>query len=525
MPTTNLTFHIEPQISSILARNPNLLKPSWDLNRVSDIVDSSSYRHIVDRESSPFITLLMNSDGILLKKISYSVWITCFAINELPADVRFDPKNIIVAMVSHSSAKAKLKRDEMQILLDGLVDQLVILEREGVIINEDNIHDNDVQISGENKEKKYKVYLFRGVCDKPATAMLTNMIECTGYYGFFDLIAGVDFPSGQGHVRSYVFLPEEQSTERTNQTYDFVIKALTKVSLKGTLNATNPNSKRQQVTDNFLGHKGPCALRRLKYFDVCQGFLVDPLHSLYAGCFKRFVCIELNDKYVQQNVTTVFNTIRYPSTSYRIPRSLSYFNDYKGNEYRIALLFGYRSFKNFIPDKNYQLLKILAFAAHIGEARFVTSDMVDDMNTLLDEFDLRLPDVYSCKEMVGVVHAVSHLAQCVAKAGPMSNWNTFSFESVVGFVKCIVKLMINNDILFMIQQVSITLYAEELIIGDQKFQCPNVMIGHVKTPSVYHIIRTSNVIEKLAFQREHLQPKSRNTSYLFFRYPNFRTST
>ncbi|CAF3322543.1 unnamed protein product [Rotaria sp. Silwood2] len=182
-PTTNLTFQIQPQICSILARNHKLLKPSLDLSRISDIVDSSSYRHIFNQESSSFITLLMNSDGVLLKKISYSIWITCFAINELPANVRFDPENIIVAMISHSSAKAKLKRDEMQILLNSLVDQLIVLEQEGVVVSENNTHDVDVKITGKFEEKKYKVYLFGGVCDKPAISMLTNMIVCTGYYG------------------------------------------------------------------------------------------------------------------------------------------------------------------------------------------------------------------------------------------------------------------------------------------------------------------------------------------------------
>ncbi|CAF3857793.1 unnamed protein product [Rotaria sp. Silwood1] len=335
MPTTNLTFQIEPQICSILARHPNLLTSSTDLNRVSDIVDSSSYRHIAEQESSPFITLLMNSDGVLLKKISYSIWITCFAINELPASVRFDPENIIVAMVSHSSAKAKLKRKEMQILLNKLVDQLIILEREGVTITENNIHDNSVESISELKEKSYKVFLYGGVCDKPATAMLTNMVECTGYYGCnLCTTEGIDIASGQGHVRSYVFLPDEQSTERTNQTHDFAVKNLRKMTLK----TTNHNSG----TDHFLGHKGPCALRRLKYFDVCQGFLVDSLHSLYAGCFKRLVSIELADKQIQKKITEVFDTIHYPSSSYRIPRSLSYLKVYKGNEYRMALLFGYR---------------------------------------------------------------------------------------------------------------------------------------------------------------------------------------
>lgn len=43
------------------------------------------------------------------------------------------------------------------------------------------------------------------------------------------LCLGIDFPSGQGRIRSYVFLPEEQATERTNQTYDFALESLKKV--------------------------------------------------------------------------------------------------------------------------------------------------------------------------------------------------------------------------------------------------------------------------------------------------------
>ncbi|CAF3322533.1 unnamed protein product [Rotaria sp. Silwood2] len=85
--------------------------------------------------------------------------------------------------------------------------------------------------------------------------------------------------------------------------------------------------------------------------------------------------------------------------------------------------------------------------------------------------------------------------------------------------------MVNNDILFMIQQVSITSHADELIIGDQNFRCTNVMFGSVTIPAAYDLVRSSNVIEKLAFQREHLQSTAKKQSYVFFRYPNFRTST
>ncbi|CAF3857779.1 unnamed protein product [Rotaria sp. Silwood1] len=303
--------------------------------------------------------------------------------------------------------------------------------------------------------------------------------------------------------------------------------------------------------------------------------------------------------------------------------------------------------------------------------------MIDEMNILLDEFDLRLPNMYSHKDIVPVVHAVSHLAECVARAGPMSNWNTFSFESVVGkqneisllgkydvcligsfarninsakaigtelknslellhqgwlavsstsfpavgkhfikqmlannhqalpsslrngsdrnssvrlrnktvathdldvllaqrwtphsytiyntafinnirfsnkvdafnntindscllykmsasrnlfvgFLNCIVQLKVNNDVLFIIKQVSITSHADQMVIDGQILRCNNVMFGKITKPIVYHMIRTSNIIEKLGFQYENSQSNATNPSYIFFRYPNFRTNT
>lgn len=40
-------------------------------------------------------------------------------------------------------------------------------------------------------------------------------------------------------------------------------------------------------------------------------------------------------------VASIFKSIRYPSTTYRIPRDLRSYATYKGNELRILLLFGY----------------------------------------------------------------------------------------------------------------------------------------------------------------------------------------
>lgn len=103
----------------------------------------------------------------------------------------------------------------------------------------------------------------------------------------------------------------------------------------------------------------------------------------------------------------------------------------------------------------------------------------------------------------------------------MSNSPIYS----VGFLKCIVQLSANNCVLFLVQQVSIQSYADELKIGNRNYRCNNVMYGNATLPTTYHLIRSSNIIEKLAFQPESSQSKTGTMPYFFFRYPNFRTST
>ncbi|CAF3331953.1 unnamed protein product [Rotaria sp. Silwood2] len=94
-PTINHTLHMEPQIRSVLERN-NLIKPKDNETVITDIVDSSFYRKLLSTEPNPFITLLINSDGAVVKSISRSIWITTFVINELSPSVRFNRENVQV---------------------------------------------------------------------------------------------------------------------------------------------------------------------------------------------------------------------------------------------------------------------------------------------------------------------------------------------------------------------------------------------------------------------------------------------
>jgi hypothetical protein len=171
-PTTNHVLRLEPQIRSILERN-HLVTPNKDENSIRDIIDAPFYRTILNTESDPFITLLMNSDGAVVKSISRSVWITSFVINELPSSVRFNRDNVIIGMLSVGSVKPN--KEEMQLFLELLVQELLHLERVGL--------EYTPFPSLTQMDKIVHVFLITAICDKPAASLLINHTESGGYYG------------------------------------------------------------------------------------------------------------------------------------------------------------------------------------------------------------------------------------------------------------------------------------------------------------------------------------------------------
>jgi hypothetical protein len=140
---------------------------------LSDITHGLAYEKILEMEPQPFLTLLMNSDGGLVKATSASVWITTFVINELPRKLRFLPENVVLGMLTTGGSKPK--KDEMFEIMFDMVNELRRLE-EGMAVYLH--HDN-----GNNSEQITKIFLLACTCDKPATSLLLNHKECIGFYG------------------------------------------------------------------------------------------------------------------------------------------------------------------------------------------------------------------------------------------------------------------------------------------------------------------------------------------------------
>jgi len=122
--------------------------------------------------------------------------------------------------------------------------------------------------------------------------------------------------------------------------------------------------------------------------------------------------------------------ICYPTTTVRVPRSIVKCMKLKANECRVLLLIGYPIFQKYLQDSYYQHLQKLAFGVAIGESSSISMEELEEMDLLLKSFVDEFP--YPERYIVQTIHSVKHFADTTKDFGPLSNYSTFNFESVIG---------------------------------------------------------------------------------------------
>ncbi|CAF1532838.1 unnamed protein product [Adineta ricciae] len=380
VPTTLCTFKILPQITAILDRNDLIDESNSNHSKISDVKDGSVRRAIACQErkldpTKKIVTLLLNSDGIVLKKFSRSIWICCVVINELPRRIRFNNDNIIICSISMGGTKPK--KDHFQDFVSDWIYELHQLEL-GFHISPPSLNTSFVKVHA---------YLIAAALDKPAAALVMNLKEHSGFYSCVQCtIRGTSVPVRDGSTRVFIRNKNENIKYRNNTLYDLCMTKL---------------SQKRMMEMWFTS--------RLELYSIHKNLNV------------------VEDK---------LDTIQYPTTTYHLPSQLRFFKTYKGNEYRLTLLFGYQYFKSILPEQYYQHLKLLAFAMGLAESTVLDNETIETIHVLIDEFDRLFPLLYSEKSVTSVVHSMSHIPQTLRDFGPMQNYSTFNFESVVG---CIVQ--------------------------------------------------------------------------------------
>lgn len=124
--------------------------------------------------------------------------------------------------------------------------------------------------------------------------------------------------------------------------------------------------------------------------------------------------------------------VRFPSTTTRRPRSITKFNKYKGNELRSLLLFGFFVFEGILRRRYYSHLLLLVLIMHLSESRCLDKNCVEDLRHLCTSFVSTFPRIYSTRHNVQVIHSLVHIPESVEAFGPLCNYSTFNFESLLG---------------------------------------------------------------------------------------------
>ncbi|CAM4985118.1 unnamed protein product [Rotaria socialis] len=331
-PISVVVFPLAPQIRSILERE-TVIMPTYELNQCDDLANSQRAQEIAIKEKQNNrvrnnVTLTLNTDGVLLKRISRSIWVTCACINELPRKKRYDINNMLICSVSTGDEKPK--KDEYSTILQDIVNELRFLEQVGF--------DVLLPLTVKTNNRTYThfhAFTIAAVCDKPAQAIMMNIKDPTGFFS----CGWCCIPGETNSSNSRYFVNDSRTPAmlRNNMTYDHFMKILN----------TNYVAK-DPSKDRACGHAGPCALRQLSYFEIGSSFCFDSLHGLYAGVFKKLMHLWLDTVRVDYSIKKQFSRleellkcIRYPTTN-RLPRALKYYTTWKANEYRMTLLFGYK---------------------------------------------------------------------------------------------------------------------------------------------------------------------------------------
>ncbi|CAF4396510.1 unnamed protein product [Rotaria sp. Silwood2] len=428
------------------------------INSMRDVYDGEVYRSLLGKvetnEINFIITLMMNIDGIAIGNATQeSLWIITCTINEIKRQERFKVHNAIIAGIC--SCFKKPTRTIMGLLLKPIVEQLIQLEK----------HHLFQMKAYHNEYKLIRTYLI-GVCnDKPANSLVQNAPEPIAKFGCTTCeIPGETVLSNSDEqishnktsstnkkkridthkIRVFPTSEDDQIKLRSTVRCELILGQLAKVQHHDYPVTSEEKSNLQ------LGYLGKCLLTELSYFDHGHSFLMDTLHTIYHGAFvsthlpsrvKRLLKFWFHSKYRTQqwsirqhlnHIETELQQFRFPSTTTRMPRTIMKYHRLKANELRVLLLITYPIFKNYLKPIYYKHLQLLSFALHIGESREITSSKLNEMKILLDKFVFTFHLLYGKRHAVNTVHSVVHFHQTVKYYGPLTNYSTFNYESLIG---------------------------------------------------------------------------------------------
>jgi hypothetical protein len=161
-----VTFELESQLRDLLERNKNeLILPKEPLAEypIKDVWNTRIHRKILKESKKPFISLLLNTDGVqVFKSGTKSLWPIILCLNNLPLNKRFQEDNLIVCGFHMSNEL------NMALFLESLIMEVKKLNSKGGI----NLSFG-----------KFEIFCTLASLDAPAKSKLQNMVQFNGFFG------------------------------------------------------------------------------------------------------------------------------------------------------------------------------------------------------------------------------------------------------------------------------------------------------------------------------------------------------
>lgn len=432
---------LKPQLEDIIRRNSQAI---FDFrlkileNDKQKIIDVYSGSVMCELTKNEFIySLSLNTDGVEVQnsnKDHKSVWPVIFVCNFLPPEIRFKKRNMILVSLYHSNEKPDFLK-----YFDWLSEEINALRFHGITLDFVN----------------YKFAVSVASLDLPAKCAVQQITQFNGY-------EACSYCHHEGVKTNKGIRYTEPSNMYPLRTHESMKSAMIKLSEK-TGKITSGSRKRQASSTQHgvikqkhktrknsakkyeNGVKGISPMIGFSGFDLGKSWGFDYMHGVLLG-----VCRKLFDLYL--------NSASHGKPYYIIPRSrlilnkrlskmkpcrfisrkvysLNKYITFKASEYRTILLYYFVAFKNILPKKYYDHLRLLTSSVYTLLQSSIPRQKLDKVEANIKLFVIQFQNYFGEEHLTMNVHALTHMVECVRQLGPLWAQSMFCYEAFNGYLR------------------------------------------------------------------------------------------
>ena len=374
-----------------------------------DILDGEVHRRqtVAARADGSFcVSIYWHVDGApALKSKNMSLWPIQSFIAEMPPNLRYSFKNILLSGLWYGKQKP-----DMKLFQNHFIEQAKVLQ-EGFVVDVDG---NDI---------KFKLVVCGQVADLVAKGPSINCKLFNGKFGCsVCLHPGRRLP-GRGNRRVYEHTPQAPP-KRDHDTF------LTHAQLA------------EQRGHDVYGVKGTSPVHDI--LQIPDMVLLDYMHQVLEGEYTRRISKWLSGSCpstVNLTATKEFLSKKLQSTSLphdfkRKLRSFQEFHKWKANEKQTLFLHvGLPLLKQFLPPEYFLHHCLLVTAVKLLCEDEVTENQVSIASQMFQSYTRLLPKMFNVTEATYNLHSLAHLPQQVRNHGPLIINSSFVFESMLAHLK------------------------------------------------------------------------------------------